>query len=136
MGVPTVEKAPGGLKEPWLGMWRFALADMKESGVWRPVLRPLLDEMIEARRLQRWWIDLAETDPVRTNRDSGLESAHDGFRLALQLGKRAQDLANELGLTPAAKKRLATQAEERPKEPDAFAEADELAKRRDARANA
>jgi hypothetical protein len=134
MGVPTVEKAPG-VHEPFLGMWRYALADMKESGVWAPVLRPMLDEMIECRRLQRFWNGLAEADPVRVNRESGLESAHDGFRLALQYGKRAQDLAAELGLTPKAKKQLALLAdEEPPKGNDAFAVADELAQRRVTRA--
>lgn len=133
MGIPTVERPPG-VHEPWLGMWRCALTDMKTTGVWAPVLRPLLDEMVECHRLRREWIDRADEDPVRVNRESGLESAHDGYRLALQLGKRAQDLANELGLTPKAKKQLALLAEsEPPKENDAFAQADQLAQRREAK---
>lgn len=132
MGVPTIEKAPG-IREPWLGMWRYALRDMQETGLWAPVLRPLLDEMIECRRLQREALDTAEADPVQYNRESGLSHYHDGFRLALQYGKRAQEIAAELGLTPKAKKALALKAEEPPKENDAWAQADELAQRRAAK---
>ena len=48
MGVTTLEKAPNGLHEPWLGIWRASLRAMQAQGTWNPALRPLLDLYIFA----------------------------------------------------------------------------------------
>ena len=127
--VPTVERPPG-VREPYLGMWRYALKCMKESGAWDPALRPLLDEMIHCWRLANEHRARAEAEGWAVNRESGLEHAHDGFKSALAHTARAIALADALGLTPKAKKALALKAEEPLKEPDAFQAADELAPRR------
>lgn len=109
MGVPNWEKAPG-IKEPWLGMWRYAKAAMQEAGTWLPHLRPMLDEMIDCRRLEREHRLLAEADPYQRNQQSDLTHMHDGFASARAYGKRAQEIATELGLTPKARRALADMA--------------------------
>ncbi len=148
MGVPTVEKAPG-IKEPWLGIWRYALKAMQEGGTWSPPMRPLLDDYVEALRVAREHRRLAETTVqvifhkardgkdaweeelppgIRRNRESDLDSLHPGFASADREMKRAILLAGELGLTPKAQKALAEKAEEGHDEDPAFAAADRLAR--------
>jgi len=132
MGVPTVEKAPG-IKEPWLGMWRYALADIKDSGLWRPPLRPMLDEYITCLRLAREhraiaekavqtirhraqdgeeaWVE--ELPPgIQRNRESGMDHPHPNFALALKHLAEARSLADLLGLSPKARQALTAKAEE------------------------
>jgi hypothetical protein len=48
MGVPTLEKAPGGLSEPWLGYWRATLKALQEQDTWKVAQRPLLDAYVYA----------------------------------------------------------------------------------------
>jgi phage terminase small subunit len=130
VGIPTVEKAPGGLKDPWLGVWRFALKEMQRVGTWAPPLRPFLDEYVVALRTAREHRATAELCPVEENRESGLTHVHAGFASADREMRRAAQLAELLGLTPKAQRALAVKAEEPVEEPDVFAEADELAARR------
>jgi phage terminase small subunit len=147
--TPDVEKPPGGLKEPYLGIWRYALKHLKESDLWRPTLRPLLDEYAFALRTARAHRLLAETTVqiithykgredewieelppgVRRNRESDLDSLHPGFASADREIKRAIAIAAELGITPKAQQALVAAADA-PEEPDAFTQADELTARR------
>jgi len=155
--IPAVETPPTGLSKPLLAIWKFALADMRETGVWAPVLRPMLDEMVNCYRLGAQHRAVAEgTVQVihhraqdgkeawdeelpagfQRNMDSGLTSQHKGFDSALRHFGDARALADLLGLTPKAKKQLALLASEddAPKEDSAFSQADQLAARRAARA--
>ena len=147
--TPDIEKPPGGLKEPYLGMWRLALKHLKETGLWQWTLRPLLDEYIFALRTAREHRaiaqdavqtivhykgrpdEYAETLPAgtRRSRESDLDSLHPGFASADREIKRAVQLAGELGITPKAQQALVAKAGA-PEEPDAFTQADELATRR------
>lgn len=151
--VPTVERPPKGLKSPWLDMWRGALKDMKESEVWSPVLRPLLDQMIDCYRLAAEHRATAEAavqvihhrardgeeawdeklpPGFQRNMESGLTSQHKGFDSALRHLSEARALADLLVLTPKAKKALgaAAGADDGPKEGHAWTQGDELARRR------
>lgn len=136
MGVPTVEKAPGGLKEPWLGIWRYALAYLRETSLWRPTLRPLLDAYVTALRLAHEHRLLAEAAPVETSKDTGLARMHDGFAHHIKYTSEARQLADMLGISPKTQKLLTIKADETPEEPDAFTQADQLAQRRQQKANA
>jgi phage terminase small subunit len=150
--IPNIEKPPG-IKEPYLGMWRLALADLKDSGLWRGTVRPLLCEYIDCYRLAHEHRAIAETAVqtihhrankaageeawdevlpagVRRSTESNLDSLHPGFASADREMKRAIALANELGLTPKARKALAVEAAEAPSEPSVIGRLDELAQAR------
>lgn len=133
--VPTVERPPEGLDATWLGVWRGLIVEAKAAGTWSPALWPHAVEYVHALRLAREHRLLAEAEPVETNRESGLTHMHAGFADARAQGKRATELADLLGLTPRARKALALKAEEKPEEPDAFNQADELAGPRARRAS-
>lgn len=131
---PTIEKAPGGLKEPWLGIWRYAVKDLKASGLWRPSLQPMLVEYVNALRLAReqrllaestvqvWrhkvdgeYIEVDLPPGVERNQESGLTHMHAGFASSLKYMAEARNLAEVLGLTAKAQKALTAVS----KEPDA-----------------
>ena len=95
MGVPTLEKAPGGLKEPWLGIWRATLKQLQEQDTWQVAQRPLLDEYVLALRAAA---------NARTSAESAV--AWDKH------SKRALALADALGLTPKAQKALRAKSKE------------------------
>jgi hypothetical protein len=153
MGVPTVEKAPG-IHEPWLGIWRYALLDLKANGLWSPSRRPWLDAYVEALRTAAEHRAIAESavetihhrardgEPawdeelppgVQRNRESGMDHLHAGFGSADKELRRAMLLAEALGLTPKAQKALATKAEEAPSALTSIL--DELAPRRAAKSD-
>lgn len=48
VGVPTLEKAPSGLSEPWLGYWRATLKALRDQDTWKVAQRPLLDSYVFA----------------------------------------------------------------------------------------
>jgi hypothetical protein len=48
MAIPALERPPGGLREPWLGLWRVSLRAMKDQGTWTTAQRPLLDMYVSA----------------------------------------------------------------------------------------
>lgn len=133
--VPHYERPPA-VKEPWLGIWRFALRQMQAQGTWTPVCKPLLDEYVAALRLAVEHRALAEADPVQVNRESGLQHMHAGFSSADREHRRAQALAVELLLTPKAQRALiaAAKAAEKPAsaKSSVFDALDELGARRQA----
>jgi phage terminase small subunit len=119
MGVPTLEKAPGGLHEPWLGIWRISLKQMKEQGTWLVSQRPLLDEYVYALRAAQ-------------NARASAESAVAWDKHS----KRALALADALGLTPKAQKVLAAKLKEGDEhQDDPFSGLDEIAQKRKAKAS-
>jgi hypothetical protein len=122
MGVTTLEKAPGGLHEPWLGIWRISLKQMKEQGSWVVSQRPLLDEYVYALRAAHG---------ARTSAESAV--AWDKH------SKRALALADALGLTPKAKKAFGKAGEggkDGEQSSDPFSTLDEVGAKRKAKARA
>jgi hypothetical protein len=113
VGIPNLEKAPGGLREPWLGYWRASLTQMREAGVWRPAMRPLLDCYVDALR-----------------RAEGLYAGGESLQAADRELKRALSYGDALGLTPRGRKALgiARDGELEPEAPTSMV--DELAQRK------
>src|SRR4051812_32384943 len=148
MAVPTVERPPAGLDAYWLGAWRAALKGLKDQGTWGPETKPLLDEYIYALRAAQAtrdgfdWLEALETYAkdatglpdiawsVLGQIAGGLPAQWDRH------AKRAAALADQLALTARGRKAigLASDDEDRPPE-DPFAQVDELADRREARAS-
>ena len=134
MGVSTLEKAPKGFREPWLGYWRASLAQLKLDGTWRVSMRPLLDGYVLALRRA---VEL---------RDETGDNLSFGERLvaADREERRAIALAEKLGLTVMSG--LAVRSKPRkvddgpdndtadiPAREDVFSELDELRPRREKR---
>lgn len=133
-------------------MWRLAYDDLNKSNLWSGPIQPLLDEYITALRTAHEKRLIAEgyvqtirhrdgdvevlPAGMQRSRDTGIDHPHKNFDLADREVRRAMALANLLGLTVKAKKALARAQDEPPEESDAFAIADELAQRRERRANA
>jgi hypothetical protein len=146
--VPTAERPPKGLDATWLGVWRRALAAMKEQGTWAWELKPLLDEYVYALRAAQAtrdgfaWLDALER--YAEGADDLPEIAWSVLReiagsLPTQWDrhtKRAAALADQLALTPRGRKAigLADNDEEKPADP--FDGLDELAPRRQDRSQA
>lgn len=115
-GKPVAERPPKGLNVYWLGVWRRALAVMKEQESWSPELRPLLDEYVyalraaETSRLGFKWLDALELYAEQA--DELPEIAWSVLReIAGSLptqwdrhAKRAAALADQLALTPRGRK--------------------------------
>ena len=121
MGVPTLEKAPGGLHEPWLGIWRISLKQMKEQGTWVVSQRPLLDEYVYALRAAQSARSSAESAVVWDKHS-----------------KRALALADALGLTPKARKafgKASEGSEDGEQNSDPFSGLDEVGAKREAKAS-
>lgn len=115
MAIPTVERPPG-IRTPWLDIWRGALKDMKESGVWRPALRPLLDEYVYA---------------LRAAAEMREESAAQWDRHA----RRASALADQLCLSPRGRKAAELMEDDDDSQSKPLANLDELTAKRQARAS-
>jgi hypothetical protein len=101
MGVPTLEKAPNGLREPWLGLWRASLRAMKEQGTWTVAQRPLLDLYISA------------LEAASDARIAGRSTVWD------REARKALILAGQLALTPRGRKAAGAHARE-PEQPSPF----------------
>jgi hypothetical protein len=54
------KQPPGGLHEPWLTVWRAALAEIEKAAAWTPAVRPVLDEYVAALRTAAQLRDLAD----------------------------------------------------------------------------
>jgi hypothetical protein len=103
MGVPTLEKAPGGLSEPWLGYWRVTLRQLKEQDTWKVSQRPLLDSYVLA---------LQGAEQARLAGESVVWDRHT---------KRASHLADLLAITPRGRKAAGLRATAGvPREPSVF----------------
>ncbi len=103
MGVPTLEKAPGGLSEPWLGYWRVTIKQLKEQGTWKVSQRPLLDSYVFALR------------GAERARLAGEAVAWDRH------AKRASFLADLLAITPRGRRAAGLRATVgEPREPSVF----------------
>lgn len=125
-GLPHYERPPG-IHEPWLGIWRHALAEARKSGAWNPTMRPMLDAYVDQLRLYREHMAVALAEPYQTNRESGLTHRHDGFAAAEKALRMARDLARDLGLPKVAQLAIAEKAEEAPPPEDPFSNLDWLA---------
>jgi hypothetical protein len=136
--VPAAEwETPPDIEAPWRGIWLAAVAELRRLGSWSEPLRPLLDSYVIALRTAAEHRLLAERKPVERNRESGLSHMHAGFPSADRELRRAVLIANELGLTPKARKALeagSKEAADAPQNP--FDALDELAPLRSQRAQA
>jgi len=139
--IPTLEKPPG-LREPWLGIWRATLTDLKASGAWRVALRPILDEYVYAlrgasnARAGFAWLNHLE-DAVASEEVDWQVLSQIAAALPAQWDRdtrRASALADQLALTPRGRKAggLGGKADKDKPEPkrDSFEALDELAPRR------
>lgn len=141
--VPAHERPPG-IKMPWLQVWRNALRELKETGVWAPHVRPLLDEYVYALKGAAdcrdgfAWLDHLEGCVASEDIDwivlgkiaGGLPTAWDRHT------KRAAALADQLALTPRGRKAAGLIGEESDGVEDPFGAIDahdELKSRREAR---
>jgi hypothetical protein len=112
MGVGTLEKAPNGLHEPWLGIWRASLRAMQNQGTWNPALRPLLDLYVVA-------LEAAE------------QARLDGrFSVWDRYARRAMLLADRLALTPRGRRAAGVTACTPIEPPSPFAALDPARRRR------
>lgn len=139
MGVSSAEKVPGGYREPYLGIWRYAVSDLKGSGLWRVTTRPLLMEYVTCLRLAAEQRAIAESSVqtihhrakdgekawdevlphgIQRNRESGMDHPHPSFAMALKHLDSARALADLLGLTPKARKALIDASKEPRANPD------------------
>ena len=141
-GIPTEDRPPA-IKMPWLRVWRDALAALKESDVWSPEMRPLLDEYVLALKGAQdardgfAWLEHLESAVASDEIDwvvlsriaSGLPTAWDRHV------KRAAALADQLCLTPRGRKAAGLVEREGDGDDvsDPFAALDELAPRREAK---
>jgi hypothetical protein len=101
MAIPTLERPPGGLREPWLGLWRVSLRAMQEQGTWTVAQRPLLDLYIGA------------LEGATEARLAGKSTVWDRY------ARRAVLLAGQLALTPRGRKAAGVHARE-PEQPSPF----------------
>jgi hypothetical protein len=107
MGVATLEIAPKGLSEPWLGYWRATLRQLKAQDTWMVSQRPMLDSYVQA---------LQGAEKARLAGETMAWDKH---------VKRASHLADLLAITPRGRKAAglrATAAE--PREPSVFDDLD------------
>ena len=86
MAVNGLERAPNGLREPWLGIWRASLRAMQAQGTWTVAQRPLLDLYITA------------LEAATEARLAGKSTVWDRYC------RRALILAGQLALTPRGRK--------------------------------
>lgn len=129
MGVPNLEKAPS-IAEPWLGLWRVSLAEMKATDTWKTHLRPLLDRYVEGLRLASEHRAVAEVSPFTHSERTERDYIHPGFASADREEKRAVMIAGALGLTPKALKDLGALEGSDGDDDESLAAFDELAARR------
>lgn len=148
MPVPTAEKPPRGLNAYWLGVWRHALKTLKAQGTWAWEQKPLLDEYVyalkaaEEARVGYPWLEALEQYAER-ERDELPEVAWTVLRQIADAvpanwdrhSKRASALAEQLVLTPKARRALKLKPESKEGEDggenkDPFAALDEVSAKR------
>lgn len=86
MAVNGLERAPNGLREPWLGIWRASLRAMQAQKTWTVAQRPLLDMYVFA------------LEAATEARLAGKSTVWDRYC------RRALILAGQLALTPRGRK--------------------------------
>jgi hypothetical protein len=112
MAVNGLERAPGGLREPWLGYWRASLKAMQAQGTWTVAQRPLLDMYISA---------VEAASEARIAKKSTVWDRE---------ARKALILAGQLALTPRGRRAAGVSAITTIKPPDPFAALDPVRRKR------
>jgi hypothetical protein len=112
MAIRALERPPGGLREPWLGLWRASLYAMQAQGTWTPAQRPLLDLYISA---------LEAASEARKARKSTVWDRE---------ARKALILAGQLALTPRGRRAAGVSATTTIERPDPFAALDPARRKR------
>jgi phage terminase small subunit len=88
----------------WSAFWGKVIRAVAALGDWEDNDLTLVREYVRRCRLARFHLAQAEEYPYSTS-DTGYVSAHPGFAQSRADAKEARQLAVELGLTPAARRR-------------------------------
>jgi phage terminase small subunit len=88
----------------WFAVWKVTLDLCRDQETWDDRDLHLLAEYVEWRRLAEDHRSEAEGDPYQTHEESGRVFAHPGFQNALAARREARTVAEQLCLTPEARR--------------------------------
>jgi phage terminase small subunit len=88
----------------WLAVWKATLDICRDQETWDDRDLPFLAEYVEWRRLAEDHRAEAESDPYRVHEESGRVFAHPGFQNALAARREARVVAQQLCLSPDARR--------------------------------
>jgi phage terminase small subunit len=88
----------------WLAAWKATLDTCRDQETWDDRDLHLLAEYIDWRRLAQDHQAEAEDDPYRVHEESGRVFAHPGFQNALAARREARVVAEQLCLSPDARR--------------------------------